>query len=175
MDLKAELLHEYSKKHTIELASEIVADPTQFPMLMAYFLNDDEQGYRLSQRAAAIVNAVCEQRPDFLKPYYERIILNLRNEVHDAVKRNTVRLLQFHEIPEDLMGETAHICFELLQSAKEPVAIKVFSMTVLLNIVKRVPELKSELEYMIEEQMPYGSAGFVSRGRKILKALQSIN
>lgn len=175
MNLRAELLSEYSKKHTDELASVIIAEPSQFPILMSYFLDDGEEGYRLPQRAAAVVNQVCEQQPDLLKPYYEKVILNLRNDVHDAVKRNTVRLLQFHHIPEELLGEAADICFELLQSAKEPVAIKVFSMTVLLNIVRRVPELKSELEYMIEEQLPYGSAGFVSRGRKILKALKSIN
>lgn len=175
MDLRAELLSEYSKKHTLEMSAAIIADPSQFPLLMSYFLDDAGEGYRLPQRAAAVVNEVCEQRPDFLAPYYEKIILNLRNDVHDAVTRNTVRLLQFHDIPEDLLGEAADICFGLLQSAKEPIAIKVFSMTVLFNIVKRVPELKSELEYMIEEQMPYGSAGFVSRGRKILKALKAIN
>lgn len=157
------------------MASAIIADPSQFSLLMSHFLDDAGEGYRLPQRAAAVVNEVCEKRPDFLMPYYERIILNLRNDIHDAVKRNTVRLLQFHHIPEDLLGEAADICFEQLQSTKEPIAIKVFSMTVLFNIVKRVPELKSELEYMIEEQMPYGSAGFVSRGRKILKALKSIN
>lgn len=157
------------------MASAIIADPSQFSLLMSHFLDDAGEGYRLPQRAAAVVNEVCEKRPDFLMPYYERIILNLRNDIHDAVKRNTVRLLQFHHIPEDLLGEAADICFEQLQSAKEPIAIKVFSMTVLFNIVKRVPELKSELEYMIEEQMPYGSAGFISRGRKILKALKSIN
>jgi hypothetical protein len=175
MDLRAELLSDYSRKHTLEMASAIIADPSQFPMLMSYFLDDAREGYRLPQRAAAVVNEVCEQRPDLLKPYYRKIVLNLRNDVHDAVKRNTVRLLQFHEIPEDLVGETADRCFEQLHSAKEPIAIKVFSMTVLFNIVKRIPELKSELQYMIEEQMPYGSGGFVSRGRKILKALKSIN
>ena len=175
MELRAALLSEHSRKHTLELASGIVADPSQFSVLMSYFLDAAGEGYRLPQRAAAVVNEVCEQQPDFLKPYYKKIILNLRNDIHDAVKRNTVRLLQFHEIPEELVGETADICFEQLHSAKEPIAIKVFSMTVLFNIVKRIPELKSELQYMIEEQIPYGSAGFVSRGRKILKALKSIN
>ena len=175
MDLRAALLSEHSKKHTLKLASVIVDDPALFPPLMSFFLNEEGGGYLLPQRAAAVVNEVVEQRPEWLQPHYEKIILNLRNEVHDAVRRNTVRLLQFHDIPEALLGETADICFELLSSAKEPVAVKVFSMTVLLNIVRRVPELKPELEFSIEEQMPYGTAGFISRGRKVLRALKSIH
>jgi hypothetical protein len=47
-------------------------------------------------------------------------------------------------------------------------------MTVLLNIVKYVPELKEELKIIIEDQMPYASAGFQSRGKKTLKALEKI-
>jgi len=33
-------------------------------------------------------------------------------------------------------------------------------MTVLLNIVKKEPDLKKELKILIEDQLPYASAGF---------------
>ena len=45
-------------------------------------------------------------------------------------------------------------------------------MTVLYNITLKIPELADELKIIIEDQMPYGSAGFKSRGKKILKGLQ---
>jgi hypothetical protein len=48
-------------------------------------------------------------------------------------------------------------------------------MTVLFNIVKKYPELKDELKMSIEDQLPYGSAGFKSRGRRILKSLEKIS
>lgn len=175
MDLRAELLSENSKKQTLKLAAAIIGQPEQFAQLMSYFLNDEGGGYLLPQRAAAVVNEVGAREPDLLQPYFEKMILDLRNDIHDAVKRNTVRLLQYHDLPESLLGEAADICFGLLQSAKEPVAVKVFSMTVLYNIVRRVPELKSELAYSIEEQMAYGSAGFVSRGKKVLHALKLVH
>ncbi len=88
-----------------------------------------------------------------------------------AVKRNTLKILQFVDIPEDLLGITADICFRLLNDGKEPIAVKVFAMTVIFNIVKKYPELNEELKISIEEQMPFASAGFKSRGNKILKAL----
>ena len=48
-------------------------------------------------------------------------------------------------------------------------------MTVLSNIACQFPELKDELIMTIEEHMPFGSAGFVSRGRKVLNRLNKLN
>jgi hypothetical protein len=92
--------------------------------------------------------------------------------VHDAVKRNVVRLLQFIEIPKQLQGLTADICFRFFHNKREPIAVRVFSMTVLSNLAKKLPELKNELIPLIEDQLPYGSAGFISRGRKVLRELK---
>jgi len=60
-----------------------------------------------------------------------------------------------------------------LENKKEPIAIRVFAMTVLANLADTYPEIKGELIAVIEDQMPYGSAGFISRGKKILKKLKA--
>ena len=93
---------------------------------------------------------------------------------HDAVKRNTVRLLQGVDLPEELMGRVVDICFKFLLDVKEPVAVRVFSMQVLYNICLKEPELADELRIVIEEFMPHGTAGFKSRGKRILKGLQKL-
>ena len=68
------------------------------------------------------------------------------------------------------------MAFELLISRKEPVAVKVFAMTVLYNLSQEIPEIKSELKIVLEDQLPYGSAGFKNRGAKIISKLeQEIN
>ena len=102
------------------------------------------------------------------------MVANLENDVNDAVKRNTVRVLQFVDIPEEHMGKLADICFNYMGSAKEPIAVKVFSMTVLYHITLKIPELKNELLPLIEDLIPYGSAGFQNRGRKIIKSLTNL-
>ncbi len=84
--------------------------------------------------------------PWLIDPFLEDVIDNLNHPVHDAVKRNTIGLLQEIEIPDDQMGKVADLCFGYLSSAKEPVAVKAFSMTVLLKIVQHYPELKEELK-----------------------------
>jgi hypothetical protein len=81
-------------------------------------------------------------------------------------------MLQFIDIPKKHQGVIADICFKSLIDKKEPIAIRVFSMTVIANLAAKIPELKNELIPIIEEQLPYASAGFVSRGKKVLKELK---
>ena len=53
-----------------------------------------------------------------------------------------------------------------MTNIKEPVANKIFAMTVMYKIGAPYPELLSELKTIIETQMPYEKPGFKSRGRK---------
>ena len=168
MDIKKELLEEYSKPQAMKISSYIGKDENRFGELMNLFFED---GYRITQRAAWVVSHCSDKYPELIGPYIEPMIMNLRNDIPVAVQRNTLRVLQEKEMPDGLIGDAADICFKLLESAKEPIAVKVFAMTLLANICKKVPELKNELRILIEDQLPYGSAGFKSRATKILKKL----
>ena len=91
--------------------------------------------------------------------------------VHDSVKRNVIRILQFIPIPDTLLGEVASVCFNYLASPNEPIAVRVFSMTVLANIAQKEPGLKNELRLTIERQLEHGSMAFCSRARRVMKML----
>jgi len=171
MSLREEILKEHSKPHTVYLAHKIGPNQEAFDKLMELFLGNE---HLVTQRAAWLFSHCVDTHPWLLKKHLKSMIENLEKPVHVAVKRNTLRILQFIEIPEDLLGLTADICFTFLNSGKETIAVKANAMTVLYNIVKKYPELKEELVIPIEEQMPFGSAGFKGRGRKILKALSKI-
>jgi hypothetical protein len=171
VNLEFEILKEHSKAQTLKIAKYIGSDAQRFADLMNHFLNGS---YTVTQRAAWIIHHSTKNDPSLIVPYIQSMIENLKKPVHDAVKRNTMRAFQFIEIPEELMGITTEACFNLLGSKNEPVAIKVFSMTVLFNICQKEPDLKNELKMYIEEQLPYSSAAFKSRGSKILKALNKI-
>lgn len=146
-------------------------DKDRFATLVDAFLYGES---RVTQRAAWPLSHVATKHPGLIKPHLKKIISNLKKPgINDAVKRNTVRFLQFIEIPKALHGLVIDICFKLLQDKNEPIAVKVFSMTVLSNLAEHYPEFKSELVIVIEDQMPYGSAGFTSRGKKILKTLRT--
>ena len=171
MNLLEELPQALSRIQTESIADFIGDDKKKFKELIDIFLSAD---FRLSQRASAVLNVSASKNPELIYPYVNQILDNLKNPVHNAVVRNTIRILQFIEIPEESMGIAAEVCFNLIQSRKEPVANRVFSMTVLFNICKKHIELKDELKLVIEDQLPYSSAAFKSRGSKILKKLTSI-
>jgi hypothetical protein len=170
VSLKEVILKEHSKRQCDKVVASIGNSAPRFSELVNLFL---EGPYRVTQRAAWPLSCCLEKNPTLIQPHLKKILnYSMKPGVHDAVKRNVVRLLQFIEVPKRLQGLTAAICFQFFNNKKEPIAIRVFSMTVLSNLAKKLPELKNELIPLIEDQMPYGSAGFISRGRKVLKELK---
>ena len=170
MNLVKALLKEHSKAQCNRIVEYIGTDKDRFRELVDVFITGN---YRINQRAAWPLSYCVEYNPELIKPHLKKLINNLkRADPHNAVKRNTVRLLQFISIPKSIQGVAAQVCFDFLQNRKEAIAVRVFSMTVLANIAKDQPALKSELKITIEDNMPCGSAGFVSRSRKILKELK---
>ena len=172
MDIKAALYEEHSKIQALKIAHYIGDSQERFDELMICFFDDE---WRLNQRAAYSMNFVVEKNPKLFKPHLKKAVMNLRHAKHDAVKRNTIRILQTYDIPEKLLGTVVDICFEFLASPKEAVAIKAFSITVLFNIAKKEPDLFYELKILIEDQMPTASAAFKSRGSKVLNYIKKNN
>ena len=174
MDIRDQLLVEHSKQNTLAIAGYIGNNSERFSVLMDLFFNDPNKS-RVVQRAAHVLSFCLDKHPDLITPHLEALIHNLKEDnVHVAVRRNTVRALQTITIPEELLGDTWNICFTYLSSAEEPIAVKAFSMTVLYNICKKLPELKEELQIVIEDQLPYGSSGFKNRAHKVLKGLTKL-
>jgi hypothetical protein len=168
MNLEEALLTEFSKAQMLRLSEWIGEDTQRFQMVVDFMIKGE---CKLMQRAAWLLSYCFDIHPHLIEPHLKTLTENLQNTAIDAVKRNTLRVLQSVTIPEDLSGILANVCFDYLSSQQEAVAVKVFAMSVLANIAQKEPELKNELKILIEEQMPYSSAGFQSRGKKILKKL----
>jgi hypothetical protein len=170
MDLQKEILREHSKAQALKIVRYVGTNPSRFAILVAVFL---EGPYRVTQRAAWPLTICAEEHPPLIAPHLKKILAFVgKPGVHDAVKRNTMRLLQFVDIPRALQGAVADLCFLYLQNKTEAVAVRVFAMTVLGKIAKTNPELKHELMLLIEDGLPYGTAAFHSRAKKVMKELK---
>ncbi len=171
MNLVNVILKEHSKAQRDKITSYVGEDPKRFAELVAVFLAGP---YRVTQRASWPLSYCVEHNPNLVKPHLKKILSYLhKQDEHDAVKRNILRLLQYIAIPKSLQGTTIDLCFHFLTNPKEPIAVRVFAMTVLANLAKENPDLKNEIIPIIEDQLPYGSAGFISRGKKVLRELKS--
>lgn len=175
MNIREELLKEkiHLKQQALKITEYACASEKNFKALMQCFLSDD---YRLAQRAAWSVSWAAQKQPDIINPYIQDLIAQLsRKDVHDAVIRNSVRILQKITIPDHLHGTLMNSCFGLIESVTTPVAIKAFSLTTLFNLSKMYPEIQHELKLIIEERWNYETAAFKSRGKTILKQLNKID
>lgn len=159
----------FGKQESLEVTQKLVNDEALFAQLMTVFLGTHT---RLTQRAAWVMSHYAEIQPLFFVKYIKSILGNLYKEsTTDAVKRNSLRVLQFVEIPKDCHDMVVDKCFQYLENRKEPVAIQVFAMTVLANLTKEYPELKNELKILLEDRLPLGSAGFKARAKKVLRQI----
>jgi hypothetical protein len=168
MDLKKELEQRYSQARNKKLVNLIGQDPGKFAALADHFFGQD---LLVAQQAITVMSFCADKYPILIKPYLDRIILQLNNQPSVGVKRGILRILQHQDIPRDLQGLVADICFQYL-AAQEPPAIKAFALSVLANLARMEPDLNQELKLVIEDQMPYASPAFKSRANKILQALE---
>jgi hypothetical protein len=167
MKLRETILKEHSKANCLRIITWIGKDQKRFDQLFNLFLNDE---YRVVQRAAWPLSYIVIEHPRLIEKHFSKLIKNLhRPNIHDAVKRNTLRLLQEISIPQRFHGEIMNTCFEYIISPAEKAAIKAFSLTILQNLSKQYPDIKQELKTVIEERWDFESAAFHSRAKKILK------
>ncbi len=169
MTLRDRILKEHSKANCNAIVQWIGNSQQRFDELFELFLNDE---YRVVQRAAWPLSNAVIAHPEFIKKHFSKLLKNLqKSKLHISVKRNTVRLLQDVPVPKQFQGKLMNICFEYISSPDEAVAVKAFALTVLDNLSKQYPEIKSELKTTIEDRWDYESAAFKSRAKKILNRL----
>ncbi len=166
MNIREALNTEYSKNQTLKIVEYIGDDELKFAELVEIFLEGE---YRLTQRSVWSFSYCVENNPHFVKPYLENFVNHLtRNDAHDSVKRNIVRMLQFIEIPEDLLDKVYSPCLDIIDNPKEPIATRAFAITVAEKIAKAEPELIKELQLVFNQHFKHSSPVFQSRAKKVL-------
>jgi len=166
MNIRDALLEVHSKEQATKISDYVGNDPARFSELMKHLLGSV---YRLSQRAAGPVSFCIERHPELVKPYFNVLIKQIeRDDAHVAVKRNVARLFQFVEIPKRYQGRVFDACYNLLADPSEPVAVRVFSMTVAAKVAENEPELLDELRLVAAKYPQAATAGFRSRARRVL-------
>lgn len=128
----------------------------------------------ISMRASWVAFFVCEKYPWLARPHLVRLLKLLPNAKVDGTKRTALKLLSdaMFELSEAHFGELADICFTFAEDPKEAIAIRAFSLDILLNVRKKYPEIKPELIAIMESMMPDGSRGLKNKCSKAIKMLQ---
>jgi hypothetical protein len=170
MDILESLKQEHSKKQTDRIVTFIGSDKKRFARLIGLFFEGE---YRITQRAAWPLSYCVRAHPELIEPYFKHLLDNLkRKDIHVAVVRNTVRLLQDVTIPKKYQGRVMSTCFDFLLSPEKPIAVKAFSLSILCNLSKEHPDIGGELKLIIDEQWEHSTPAFRSRAKKALKMME---
>ena len=165
MNLESAISNYWGKKEMLPILQYIGSNQEKYDVAIELMLSPDT---RIHQKAAWVVQHASEKNPWLINKHIGRITKNLyKKDIHDSVKRATLRSLGLIEIPEENWGELVEVCFQLIIE-NEPTGVKMFAMCVLHSICKKVPELNTELKVILQDQLPFGTPGFKSRANKIL-------
>lgn len=175
MNIKEALLEDkiQNRAKALQVAEYACSSAKHFKELMHCFLANE---YRLAQRAAWSVSWAAKKKPVMIGPYIKDLVAQLeRTDVHAAVIRNSVRVLEMIAIPEALHGDVMNACFNFIERPSTPVAIKAFSLTTLYNLSRIYPDISQELKLIIEERWNDETPAFKSRGKKILQMMSKVS
>jgi hypothetical protein len=159
-----------SGRKTADINAEITL---RNPLLIKPLL---ELSYRCEspwcQRASRIISLSAAEKPDIIQPYSSEMIRRLSSFTSESVIRNFLKI--YMEVPVKLTKrDKEHLlnaCFDFL-AGDFSVGVKVYSMDILYALSDDFPEIRKELYFLVESQIEDASAGFKSRGSKILKKL----
>lgn len=166
-NLREQILKEHSKAQCTAIVNWVGASQKRFDELFHLFLNDE---YRVVQRAAWSVCYCCIAHPKFIKNHWGSLLKNLQNpNLHNAVKRNTMRLLKEIAIPQKFKGQIMDCCFKYIENPTEAVAVKAYALTILTNLAKEYPEIIAEIKLLIDDQLPRQTAAFKVRAKVFLR------
>lgn len=92
-----------------------------------------------------------------------------------GIKRTVAKMLWLAGVPEKIEGLVVDELFKWMLDPQIKVAVKVYGLEVLYNMVLKYPDLEEELRLVIDDQLDKTSVGFKSRAKKILKRLDQKN
>jgi hypothetical protein len=81
-----------------------------------------------------------------------------------------MRSLETVPLPKRHLGRIAQAAFGKLEG-RAPIAVKVYSMSVLLRVAGFEPDLVPEIRSVIEMQLPLSGPAFQARAKMVLKKL----
>jgi tRNA-dihydrouridine synthase len=166
--LKEYLQNPSSKVQTVLISEYVLENPYLIAPLY-HLIHSDKP--KIQWHAAWVFEHIFIAKPEIIKPYLKEIVSEFHTIENNSVKRHFAKILSLTDINNMANGIFINTCFEWLKSELISVAVKAHCMQILFHLTLKYPDLKPELRIVLEEQIPFNSAGFKSRAQKILKQL----
>ncbi|HMM80273.1 MAG TPA: hypothetical protein PKC65_09650 [Pyrinomonadaceae bacterium] len=167
MNLRTEILREYSRRQMLKVVGHVGGDKERFAELMRLFLSGE---YRVVQRSAWAVSKVVERAPKLIAPYFRSLVAMLEDDsAHPAAHRNILRLLQTAPIPARYEGRLYDLCITKIDDPTAPTAVRAFAIEVAARIARGEPDLLAEITLVTGRHLKDAKAAIKAKARNVLK------
>lgn len=154
-----------------ELIDWTLLSKQHFKLVMYFFTCDYD---KLDQRAAWVMSEVLLQKPEWVAPYWQIMLAAIEDaKRHPAVRRNVFRAWQEMRLPDEVLGPAVECIFPVVRDPNQDIAVRAFGLSILANACRSYPELAGEVVLLIEDILPFASAGLRNRCNKIRKKLEA--
>lgn len=163
------ILNIHNKATIQKIVAYVGTNPKRLKVLLELFLGNN---VRISQQTSWALSNIGEIHPEMFQPYHQLFLDKLQEkQVHNAIRRNIVRMYQFMDIPSEFEGPFYDLALQYLLDPNEAIAVRAFSMRICENIALKYPEMIPELIQAIETVVPNGSSGLKNRAGHVLRNL----
>jgi hypothetical protein len=147
--------------------------PKAIKELLKLIMSADPQ---ITMRASWTLQHLSFENPDRIYPHLSELIKFLRKtNQHTGAIRNVIRIFQELDLPEKYCSEIFDLCMSYSKNPAMPHAVRVFAIYTMVNICKKYPDLKYEVELIIRELKSYPQPpSFVACFKKVEKELKKI-
>jgi len=161
------------KLQVIAIAEAIGPDSNSFRLLWQIVKEDKGQ---LSWRAAWVVENIFSYYPWQLDGYLSEMMELLDTTRNQSIRRHLLKIFSMMEtLPEEYLGRLVNICFNALQQATNPPAVKAHSMNLLFSISLREPDMREEVLMVLRDLLfTDRGAGVQARARDIILKIERL-
>jgi len=129
-----------------KMITKINDDPQNFSEALRIALTEDKPQ---AWRAAWLLNHCIKKNDERIRCNIERVINSVRDK-EDGHQRELLKILDKMKIIEDHEGYLFDECMNIWEAIEKSPSVRITAFGILLKIVKKYPELKSEIEHLIQ-------------------------
>ncbi|MDX2361847.1 MAG: hypothetical protein QNK23_13645 [Crocinitomicaceae bacterium] len=170
MDIREKILEIREGRNFAEFQTYFSNNPKEVKKLVQIITN--QEPYPLEEYASWILVHLCKTQQAQVQPYYNDIVDAAFLSENQSVMRNTINIIYHLDITEYRESDFIDLLIGFIQSYQNKVAVQVYSMFVLINFIKKHPELKPEIMEIIDLHADGKSAAYASARRKFIKKMR---
>jgi len=159
-----------SKAENDRLVARILADKEFFYTTFKIALSTE---YPVAWRATWCLHKVLPKYKSEIIADVDRIFKAFPSFTHHGQIGSFIRILKSIDFDPENAGNVIDCCLNLLREEKIPDYVKFYSMEFLVKVAQKIPELRSEFAYFIEDVIPTGKTYMIKvKAKEFLKELR---